>query len=109
MLWNGTASNGSAARDTFYVEALAARGTITSVSEKTLTAFVKHSRAGAVLPPDGGFADAVLEEFRREGVADEALAAHLQREAVNALAASWRGLLRSVREKTALSTAPHLP
>ena len=109
LLWNGTASNGSAARDTFYVEALAARGTITAVSEKTLTAFAKHGRAGTVLPPDGGFADAVLEEFRREGVADEALAARLQSEAVDALAASWRGLLRSVREKTALITAPHLP
>ncbi len=109
LLWNGTASNSPAARDTFYVEALAAPDTITAVSEKTLTAFAKHGRAGSVLPPAGGFADAVLEEFRREGVDDEALAARLQSEAVDALAASGRGLLKSVREKTALITAPHLP
>ena len=109
LLWKGTACADPSARDTFYVEALAAPNTITAVVEKTLTAFAGHGQAGSVLPSDGGFADAVLEEFRREGVSDDALATRLQGEAVENLVASWCTLLGSVREKTALVTAPDFP
>ena len=53
-----------------------------------------------MLPFDGGYGDAVLEEFRREGVDDEALAQRLQREGVQAFAKSWNALLARIREKT---------
>jgi transaldolase len=36
--------------------------------EKTLLAFADHGRVGTALPADGGYADAVQEEIRREGV-----------------------------------------
>ena len=100
LLWASTATKDPAARDTLYVEALAAPQTINTIPEKTLLAFADHGQPGATLPADGGLADAVLEEFRREGVDDEALAAQLQRDGVLAFAKSWAGLLARIREKS---------
>jgi transaldolase len=41
----------------------------------------------------------VLEEFKRTGVDDEALAAGLQREGVQAFAKSWRDLIARITSK----------
>ncbi len=105
LLWASTATKDPAARDTLYIEALAAPDTISTIPEKTLLAFADHGQPGAVLPMDGGLAEAVLEEFRREGVDDEALAARLQREGVLAFAKSWSGLLARIRDKRAVPAA----
>ena len=69
--------------------------------EKTLLAFAEHDKVGRPLPGDAGYADAVLEEFRREGVDDAALAERLQREGVADFATSWHALLSRIREKCA--------
>jgi len=86
LLWASTGTKDPAARDTLYVEALAAPDTVNTIPEKTLLAFAEHGRVGAVLPIDGGYAEAVIEEFRREGVDIDALAARLQREGAEAFA-----------------------
>ncbi len=100
LLWASTGTKDPAAPDTLYVQALAAPDTINTIPEKTLQAFANHGKVGAVLPADGGYAEAVLEEFRREGVDDEALAARLQREGAEAFAASWQALLARIHEKS---------
>ena len=100
LLWASTGTKDPAARDTLYVEALAAPQTINTIPEGTLLAFADHGQPGAALSADGGLAEAVLEEFRREGVDDEALAAQLQRDGVLAFAKSWGGLLARIREKS---------
>ena len=99
LLWASTGSKDPASRDTRYVEALAAGQTIDTIPEKTLLAFADHGKLGATLPADGGYAESVLDEFRREGVDDEALAARLQREGVQAFAESWGALMARIREK----------
>ncbi len=99
MLWASTGTKDPAAPDTLYVEALAAPDTINTIPEKTLQAFSDHGKVGAALPVDGGSAEAVLEEFRREGVDDDALAARLQREGADAFATSWHALLSRIEEK----------
>ncbi len=99
LLWASTGSKDPAAPDTLYIDALAASHTINTIPEKTLLAFADHGKAGLPLPADGGFADEVLEEFRREGIDDEALAARLQLEGVEAFAKSWRGLMARIRDK----------
>lgn len=101
LLWASTGTKDPAAPDTLYVEALAAPGTINTLPEKTLSAFAEHGKLGAALPADGGYAEAVLDEFRREGVDDEALAADLQRDGADAFAASWHALMAGIREKSA--------
>lgn len=105
LLWASTGTKDPAAPDTLYVGALAAADTINTVPEQTLLAFADHGTVGAVLPTDGGYAEVVIEEFRREGVDAAALAARLQLEGVQAFATSWNALLSRIREKTLLSTA----
>jgi transaldolase len=107
LLWASTASKDPEAPDTLYVRALEAVNTIDTIPEKTLLAFADHGRVGWFLPSDGGYADAVLEEFRREGIDDEALAARLQREGVDAFVTSWGSLLSRIREKSRRPTAVH--
>lgn len=100
VLWASTGTKDAAAPDTLYVQALLAADTINTMPEKTLLAFADHGKAGAALPVDGGYGEAVLEEFRREGVDDEALAARLQHEGVQAFARSWSALMARIKEKS---------
>lgn len=101
LLWASTGTKDPAAPDTLYVEALAAPDTINTIPEKTLQAFADHGKVGATLPADGGYAEAVLQEFRREGVDDDALAERLQCEGADAFAASWHAMLARIQEKSA--------
>ncbi len=100
LLWASTGTKDAAEPDTLYVQALVAPDTIDTLPEKTLLAFTDHGRVGAAMPADGGYADAVLEEFRREGVDDDALAQRLQREGVDAFATSWHAMLSRIAEKS---------
>jgi transaldolase len=101
LLWASTGTKDPAAPDTLYLQALAATDTINTIPEKTLQAFADHGQVGAVMPPDGGAAEAVLQEFRAAGVDDAALAERLQREGAAAFTASWQSLLASIQEKYA--------
>ena len=100
LLWASTGTKDPSAPDALYVEALAAEDTINTIPEKTLLAFADHGKVGATLPADGGYAEAVLEEFRGEAVDDEALAARLQREGLQAFTKSWSALVSRIREKS---------
>jgi transaldolase len=101
LLWSSTGTKDPAAPDTLYVDALAAPCTINTLPEKTLLAFADHGKVGAPMPADGGYAEAVLHEFVREGVDDNALAARLQREGIDAFATAWHALLSRLRERCA--------
>jgi len=105
LLWASTGTKDPAAPATLYVEALAAAATIDTIPEKTLLAFADHGKVGATLPADGGYAEGVLDEFKREGVDDEALAPRLQREGLQAFAKSWSGLMARIREKSSQPAA----
>ena len=50
-------------------------------------------------------ASMVRRLLKREGVDDEALAARLQREGVQAFAKSWSGLMARIREKSSPTAA----
>ena len=105
LLWASTGTKDAAAPDTLYVQALIAPDTINTIPEKTLLAFADHGEVSAALSNDGGYSEAVLEEFRREGVDDEALAARLQGDGVQAFAKSWSALMARIREKTSPAAA----
>ena len=102
LLWASTGTKDPAAPDVLYVEALAAPDTINTLPEKTLLAFADHGKLGKMLPFDEGYAEAVIAEFTREGVNDEALAAELQRQGTAAFAASWRDLIARIVAKGAV-------
>jgi len=102
LLWASTGTKDPAAPDTLYVQALAAPGTINTMPEKTLIAFADHGKLKGAMRPDGGDAEAVLAEFTRTGIEDNALAADLQREGAKAFATSWSDLMEQIASKSDL-------
>ncbi|HET7524599.1 MAG TPA: transaldolase family protein, partial [Burkholderiaceae bacterium] len=101
LLWASTGTKDPQAPDTLYIEALVAPDTINTMPDKTLLAFADHGKVGATMPIDGGYAEAVLAEFRREGVDDDALAAQLQRDGTEAFSTSWAALLSRIEQRSA--------
>jgi len=105
LLWASTGTKDPAAPATLYIDALAAPDTVNTIPEKTLLGFAEHGAVGAVLPVDGGYAEEVIEEFRREGVDIEALGARLKREGAEAFSISWNALLARIVQKSGHLTA----
>ena len=105
LLWASTGTKDPAAADTLYVETLAAPDTVDTIPDKTLKAFADHGKVGAVLPLDGGDAEAVIAEFRRLGIDDAALALRLQQEGADSFQKSWDSLLAGIKGKSAQLTA----
>lgn len=101
LLWASTGVKDKTVADTLYVEALTAPDTSNTIPEKTLLEFADHGEVGEALPVDGGFSEAVLEEFRREGIDLDERAVKLQREGVAAFVTSWSALLARIAEKPA--------
>jgi transaldolase len=103
LLWASTGTKDPSAPDTLYIDALAAPDTINTMPDKTLQAFAEHGTIDAPMPVDGGDAEAVIEQMRREGIDDAALAARLQREGAEAFSTSWGELLSRIKEKSSQS------
>jgi transaldolase len=101
ILWASTGTKDPQAPETLYVEALAAPDSVDTMPDKTLLAFADHGEVGAAMPVDGGDAEAVIAEFRRQGIDVDALALQLQREGAAAFAKSWNALLAGIRNKAA--------
>jgi transaldolase len=101
LLWASTGMKDPAARDTLYIETLAAPDTIDTMPEPTLLAFAEHGKVGGVMRPDGGDADAVLAQFAKAGVNEEQLAAELQKAGAESFMKSWKSLLGRLDEKSA--------
>lgn len=99
LLWASTGTKDPEASDVLYAEALAAPDTIDTMPEATLLAFAEHGTVGALLPPDGGDAEAVLARFAAEGVDVLALAAELRRDGAEAFVASWTDLMGRLASK----------
>jgi transaldolase len=105
LLWASTGTKDPKAPDTLYVEALAAPDTVDTMPEKTLKAFAAQDRVGEPMPVDGGYAEQVLDEFRREGVDIDALALKLQRDGGDSFVKSWSALIGGLNEKVIKLTA----
>ncbi|MGD9897076.1 MAG: transaldolase [Candidatus Methylacidiphilaceae bacterium] len=102
LLWASTGTKDPQASDILYVRSLAAPKTINTMPEETLLAFAEHGEIGELLPPDGGDASTLLAEFREAGVDVPALGEQLQRDGANSFASSWKDLLRSLAERSAV-------
>jgi transaldolase len=101
LLWASTGTKDPALSDVLYVMALAAPDTINTMPEATLLAFAEHGMVGELMRPDGGDAEAVIEQIGRAGIDVAGLASQLQREGAEAFVASWKDLLGSIASKAA--------
>lgn len=107
LLWASTGTKDPGLSDTLYVDGLAAPYTVNTMPNATLDAFADHGGAPpALLPRDGGDAEAVIAAFERSGEDVGALAGRLQLEGAEAFVKSWRSLLETIAsERSALAGA----
>jgi len=105
LLWASTGTKDPNAPDTLYVDALAAPDTVDTIPEKTLHAVADHGKPGAVLPVDGGDAEAALAKIAKAGVNLDALAKKLQDDGADAFVKSWKQLLQRIADKQAALAA----
>jgi transaldolase len=99
LLFASTGTKDPNASDVLYVEALAAPFTIDTMPDNTLQAFADHGEVGDPIPPDGGDADDVLEQFQSAGVDTDELASRLQHEGAESFDKSWNDLIESIEEE----------
>jgi transaldolase len=102
VLWASTGTKNPALPDTYYLDRLAAPGTVDTIPEATLLAFADHGVVCDLLEPDTAGADAVLSAVKAAGVDVESLAATLQADGAGAFRASWADLLGCVARKARL-------
>ena len=101
LLWASTGTKDPHASDVLYIKALAAPFTVNTMPEGTLKALADHGDVGAILPPDGGDCEAVLEQFGKAGVDVEKLATQLQEEGAKSFVSSWKELMACIESKSA--------
>lgn len=99
LLWGSTGTKDPSASDVMYLKALAGPGTINTIPEKTLLAFVDHGAVSGSMQVDGGDCDKVLAEFAQAGIDTVALAKELQREGAESFTKSWTGLMTLIEAK----------
>jgi transaldolase len=100
LLWASTGTKDPDASDVLYIKALQAPFTINTMPEETLLDFADHGAVGALLPADGGGAEATFARFAQAGVDADALAAQLQKEGADAFVQSWNDLLERIAAKS---------
>ncbi len=103
LLWASTGTKDPDASDVLYIEALAAPFTINTMPEPTLLAFAEHGTVGAPLPPDGGDAEVVLEQFAGLGIDVDALARQLQEDGAKAFVDSWAELMDTIAREAQIA------
>jgi transaldolase len=99
LLWASTGTKDPKASDVLYVKALAAPFTVNTLPEPTLKALADHGEVGTIMAPDGGDAEAVLDEFANAGIQLDALAAQLQEEGAKSFVKSWNDLMSVIESK----------
>jgi transaldolase len=101
FLWASTGTKDPKASDVLYVKSLAAPLTVNTMPDATLKALADHGEIGAILPPDGGDCEQVLEKFGKAGIDIDALAAQLQDEGAKSFVQSWNDLMAVITAKGA--------
>ena len=106
LLWASTGAKDAQASPGLYVEALAAPGTINTLSEQTLHAFAEHGKLHGSMPIDGDDSDDVVALFKRAGIDLDALAIQLQHDGTQSFIKSWEHLLERIACKSRLNVNP---
>jgi transaldolase len=102
LLLASTGTKDPRASDILYIKALAAPDTVNTMPEGTLKAFADHGEVGAVMPPDGGDCEPVLQQFAKAGIDIDALGQQLQTEGAKSFVNSWNELMGVIESKSAV-------
>ena len=102
LLLASTGTKDPKASDILYIKALAAPDTVNTMPEGTLKAFADHGEVGAVMPPDGGDCEQVLQQFSKAGIDIDALGLQLQVDGAKSFVTSWNELMGVIESKSAV-------
>jgi transaldolase len=100
LLFASTGTKDKTAKDTLYIDSLAAPNTVNTMPEGTLLAFGDHGKTATALSRDGGDAEAVLAKHIKAGVDLTALSAQLQSDGAKSFVKSWTELLGAIESKS---------
>jgi transaldolase len=95
--------------DTLYVDSLIGPGTIDTLPEKTLEAFIDHGQVRRTLDADLDQARRHLDELARVDIDLDRVTAELETEGVESFAKSYELLLHAVTEEAAAAGASGRP
>ncbi len=99
LLWASTSTKDPSLPDTYYVQALAAPGTVNTMPEDTMVAFARSGELDGTLPADGGDAATWVERAAAHGVDLEPLGEELQAEGDDKFADAFGRLLDGIASK----------
>lgn len=99
LLWASTGAKDPNVSDVIYIENLVAPFTVNTMPENTLLAFADHGKAIQAMPFSCTDTDALLNDFKNEGIDIRQLAQQLQNEGAESFVGSWNHLLKSIAEK----------
>jgi transaldolase len=103
LLWGSTSTKNPAYSDVKYVEELIGRGTVNTMPETTLSAFLDHGRVEEALGPDTSPSEAALAELGTLGVSIDEVCARLLDDGVRIFDKSFDDLLATIEKKARTS------
>ena len=99
VLWGSTSTKNPAYSDLKYVSELIGRGTVNTMPEKTLFAFLDHGRVAESLPAYASRAQEVLTALEGLGILIEVVCARLLDDGVKVFDKSLDALLATIQAK----------
>ncbi len=99
VLWGSTSTKNPSYSDIKYVSELIAEGTVNTVPEKTLDAFIDHGQAKNALTEDAAMHLRLIEELKTHGIDITTVCAHLLKDGVIAFEKAFDNLLGAIRDK----------
>jgi transaldolase len=100
LLFASTGTKDKTARDTLYIDGLAAPNTVNTMPEATLLAFADHGTTATALPRDSSNVEAIFAVHSKAGIDLTALAAQLQSDGAKSFVKSWNELLGAIESKS---------
>lgn len=101
LLWGSTSTKNPVYSDVKYVAELIGKGTVNTVPEETLYAFLDHGIVREALPGDTHEARQTFAALVRHGIDIDAVCDRLLKDGVNAFQKSFVSLLQAIEEKAA--------
>jgi transaldolase len=105
LLWGSTSTKNPAYSDIKYVTELVGKGTVNTIPEKTLDAFLDHGIVTETLTGDIHEAQKIIHDLTCFSIDINDVCQHLLKDGVIAFEKSFDSLLRSIEEKTKAMTA----
>jgi transaldolase len=101
LLWGSTSTKNPAYCDIKYVAELIGRGTVNTIPQKTLEAFLDHGQVKEALPGDLEQARVIIETLANHGIEIDAVCGRLLKDGVIAFQDSFSSLLKAIEGKAA--------